>query len=318
MGLLEGITFPLMFEVFKPRPSLKATDGYQTKPQLALQLLRELKTRGFPFQLVVADSLYGESTEFLEGLLELDLTFVVAMRANHGVWLGPGQRVRYTSWKPFERRFAHGRREIRYICEIVFGQRRDIRYYQITTDPTTLPAEATCFVMTNLARASRQEVANLYGMRTWIEYGFKQSKQELGWSDFRVTNYPAIEKWWEMISSAYLMVSLQAEVWRGQPQASMPPAEVEQETRTTRQARLGVEGGPDLQEARGHVLRQHQWWNEGKGWKHVLNNLRLIIQPFIICCSLSPWFEILHLPPLKRGLGQLLTLMQSIHGLTPI
>jgi len=140
----------------------------------------------------------------------------------------------------------------------------------------------------------------------------------LGWSDFRVPSYPAIEKWWEMVSSAYLMVSLQAAVLSCQRQASTPPEEVEQETLTTRQERIGVEGGPDLQEARGPVLRQHQWWNEGKGWKHVLNNLRLIIQPFIICCLLSLWLEILHLPSLKRGLGQLLTPMQSIHGLPPI
>jgi SRSO17 transposase len=56
-GVLEGITFPRMFEVFKPRPSRKVTDGYQTKPQLALQLLRELKARGVPFHRVVADRL---------------------------------------------------------------------------------------------------------------------------------------------------------------------------------------------------------------------------------------------------------------------
>ncbi|MFB8789908.1 MAG: hypothetical protein U7123_13910 [Potamolinea sp.] len=24
---------------------------------------------------------------------------------------------------------------------------------------------------------------------------------------------------------------------------------------------------------------QHQWWNQETGWKNVLNNLRLIIQP---------------------------------------
>ncbi len=29
---------------------------------------------------------------------------------------------------------------------------------------------------------------------TWIEYGLKQSKNELGWADFRVTHYPQIEK----------------------------------------------------------------------------------------------------------------------------
>jgi SRSO17 transposase len=142
-GVLEGITFPLLCEIFKPRSCLKATDAYQTKPQLALQLIRALKALGFPFHLVVADSLYGESTEVLEGLLELDLDFVVAIRANHGVWLGPGQRVRYTRWRAFDRRFADGSQERRYICEIIFGQRRDIRYYQITTDLQALAEEST-------------------------------------------------------------------------------------------------------------------------------------------------------------------------------
>jgi hypothetical protein len=32
-----------------------------------------LKQVGFPFHIVVADSLYGESTEFLEASLALDL-----------------------------------------------------------------------------------------------------------------------------------------------------------------------------------------------------------------------------------------------------
>ena len=112
----------------------------------------------------------------------------------------------------------HKRREIRYICEIIFGQRRDIRYYQITTDPATMPEESTWFAMTNLAQAPLQEVAKIYGMQMWIEYGFKQSKQELGWADFRVTSYAEIERWWEMVSSAYLMVSLQADMLtRAQP-----------------------------------------------------------------------------------------------------
>jgi SRSO17 transposase len=31
-GVLEGITFPLRFEVFTPRPCLQATECYQTKP----------------------------------------------------------------------------------------------------------------------------------------------------------------------------------------------------------------------------------------------------------------------------------------------
>jgi hypothetical protein len=73
-----------------------------------------------------------------------------------------------------------------------------------------------------------------------------------------------------------------------------------------------------MQEASEHVLRQHRWWNAGKGWKHALNNLRLIIQPFVTYYLLSPWLEILPLPSLKRGLGQLLTCIQSVHNQAPI
>jgi SRSO17 transposase len=280
-GGLEGITVPLRFEVCKPRPSLTAADGYQTTPPLALRLLRERKTRRFPFHLVGADSRYGESAECLEGRLELDWAGVVAMRAKQGGWLGPGQRVRSTRWNPFARRVTDGRQESRDICEIVFGPRRDIRSDQLTTAPATRPAASTCVVMPHWARASRPEVANIDGRRRWSEDGGKQRTQALGWSDCRVTSAPAIETWWEMVSSASLMVSLQAEVLRGQPAASLPPEGVGQERLTTGQQRLGVERGPELQAARGPVLRQHHWWNEGKGWKHGLNHLRLIGQPFI-------------------------------------
>lgn len=40
--------------------------------------------------------------------------------------------------------------------------------------------------------------------RNWIEYGFKQAKNELGIADFRVTNYQLPEKWWEVVSCAFL------------------------------------------------------------------------------------------------------------------
>jgi len=28
-----------------------------------------------------------------------------------------------------------------------------------------------------------KKVGNTYGLRTWIEYGFKHTKNELGWAD---------------------------------------------------------------------------------------------------------------------------------------
>jgi hypothetical protein len=61
-----------------------------------------------------------------------------------------------------------------------------------------------------------------------------------------------------MVSSAYLMVSLQAEMLSRQHQASIPSKAVEQEMLTTNQDSSVVDGGQDDQEARDHVLRQHK------------------------------------------------------------
>ena len=36
----------------------------------------------------------------------------------------------------------------------------------------------------------------------------------------------------------------------------------------------------------------HQQWNHQRGWKNVLNNLRLIIQPTILLGLISPWLDI--------------------------
>jgi len=47
-GLLDNITYPLMFKVFRPRCRLlQAGDKYKTKPQLAEEIIRELKSLDF-------------------------------------------------------------------------------------------------------------------------------------------------------------------------------------------------------------------------------------------------------------------------------
>lgn len=56
-GVFCGITFPLLFEVYKPRERLKPEDKYLTKPQIAAMLIKKLQLMGFNFNLVLADSL---------------------------------------------------------------------------------------------------------------------------------------------------------------------------------------------------------------------------------------------------------------------
>lgn len=290
-GVIDTITFPLIFKVFKPKKRLKATDTYRTKPELAAEIIHELVQQQFHIDLVLADCLYGESTEFVEELLRLQLQFVVALHRNHGVWLLPGERISYTRWRTFERVFTNGATETRYLREVIYGKRRNIRYYQLTTDPQELPHETTVFLMTNVTGDLRQRLGNLYGLRTWIEYGFKHAKNELGWADYRLTDYQDIERWWELVSSAYLMISLQTSVF----QNMLPPDEGT--ARTT--------------------YAQHRWWDTGSGWKHTLNNLRLIIQPVICAALLNPWLRVFDVPTLRLGLQDLVQAMQHYHGFLP-
>lgn len=166
-AIVENITYPLMFKVFKPRSRLKKGDEYKTKPQLAEEIIRELKEFGFNIELVLADSLYGESGNVIRVLEELKLHFIVAIRSNHGVLVGPGQRLRYNSWRPYWQNLSHRQPERRFIREIIFGKRRNIRYYEITKADTNEPKEDTWFIMTNLPGDIQLVVGKLYGLRNW-------------------------------------------------------------------------------------------------------------------------------------------------------
>jgi SRSO17 transposase len=88
-GIVGQFTFPLLFKVFKPKHRLKAKDVYQTKLQLAQTIIEELVTFGFKIELVLADSLYGESHPEVRLLDHLNLPWIVAIRSNHGVTKTP-------------------------------------------------------------------------------------------------------------------------------------------------------------------------------------------------------------------------------------
>ena len=305
-GVLGTTTFPLLFRIFKPQTRLKAGDVYKTKPQLAIEIIEELLAVGFRFSVVLADSLYGESGPFTSALHRLRLQYVVAIRSNHGVWMLPGQRLRRTRWRSFDRIFTDGTGQERFIRETIFGTRKPIRYFQITTDPQTLPPETTWDLMTNQPGKIEDTVGNTFGLRTWIEYGFKHAKDDLGWADYRVTDYAAIERWWELGMSAYTLVSLQsADVAALGHLAPAPPS-------TSPVEPLPPSPPP--------ALATHPAWDTRTGWKHHLNNLRLLLQPYVCSCLLLPWLALVPLPhaqAVQRGLAALGSLVDTFRLALP-
>lgn len=297
-GVVDGITYPLMFQIFKPKNCLKAGDKYQTKPQIAIEIIQELKEWGFQIKLVLADSLYGESGDVIGCLEKLKLEFIVAIRSNHGVLMPPGSRKRYNRWKAYRQKLSHRQAETRYLREIIFGKRHRLRYYQIsktnTPDPT---GEESWYIMTNLSVDFSLNVAQLYSLRNWIEYGFKQVKNELGWADFRLTDYESIERWWEIIFSTYLLVSIQATYFQFHHQSS---------TTST----------PESSFSNSHVAQysQHPDWESGTTWKSALNNLRLIIQPLIFYRLIQPWLTVFNIPGMKRCFLKLIDFMNHFRA----
>ncbi len=300
-GVVEGITYPLIFEIFKPKNRLKEGDKYKSKPQIALEIIQELKALGFKIKLVLADSLYGESGAVISCLEKLQLEFIVAIRSNHGVLMPAGSRKRYNRWKAYQQKLSgHKTDETRYFREIIFGNRRRLRYYQISKtnipDPT---GNESWYIMTNLSSdLSTLNVAQLYSLRNWIEYGFKQVKNELGWADFRLTDYQSIERWWEINFSAYLLVSIQATYFQFHHQPS-----------TTSTFELSA---PDASNFTPHS--QHPHWESGTTWKSALNNLRLIIQPYIFYCLIQPWLTVFNIPGMKRCFSKLIGFMNDFRA----
>lgn len=70
---------------------------------------------------------------------------------------GCRQRVRVTRWRRWERVVSDGSTETRAIRDVLYGTRRRIRSYQLTSDPEKLPGATTRCVMTNLPGDLRHE-----------------------------------------------------------------------------------------------------------------------------------------------------------------
>lgn len=60
----------------------------------------------------------------------------------------------------------------------------------------------------------------------------------------------------------------------------------------------------------------HPQWNHQIGWKHVLNNVRLLIQPSLLLWLIFPWLEIFSDSSLLLGLHNLIASINQFQPLT--
>ena len=233
----ERVYSPLQVRPYTPAERLpKGTKDptFRTKPQLAVELVDAALEAGIPFRAVVADCFYGENATFEGALAAAALPYVLALKPSSGVWAPAevahtpeeaARALRWISpeepadWTPVVRRFRDGHAETWWAAELTYGPSgpdRPRRAVVATTDPATLPPLTTWYLVTNLPRpgaphadevpfapADLAEVVRLYGLRTWVEQGYKQVKQELGWADFMVRSDRAIRRHWHLVCCAF-------------------------------------------------------------------------------------------------------------------
>jgi hypothetical protein len=236
----ERLYYPLAVEPYTPEHHFeggKKDPEFRTKPQIAWELVEQALKMELPFRAVVADSLYGENTDFCETLLEANIPFVMALGPSHAWWAPPEQvgnvweaaLVSTVSswsgpeqpgdWVGLERSFRDGRVEQWWALEAEggpYGPERSERLVVVTTDPATLPERSTSYLVSNLPapgceRAQKSqhsvadlaEVARVYALRSWIEQSYKQVKNSLGWAHYQVRKDLSIRRHWQLVCCAF-------------------------------------------------------------------------------------------------------------------
>jgi len=239
--------WPLHVVPYTPASRLakgKSDPGFRTKPQLAAELVQAARQAKIPFRAVVADCFYGDNTGFVEALGRAGVAFVLALKPRKGIWapddephtpveaareLGWGGPGRPGPWRRVTRRFRDGHTEIWWAADAVlggWGPNRHHRLVVVTTDPARLPKLTTWYLLTDLHRpagrraqqAQLAEIVAAYGLRNWVEQGYKQVKDELGWADFQVRSDRAIRRHWTLVCCAFSFC------WHA-GQAALAPAE---------------------------------------------------------------------------------------------
>jgi hypothetical protein len=233
----ERVYYPVHAVPYTPAKHFakgKSDPAFRTKLAIGAGLAVQAREAGFAFRAVVADSAYGDQDGFRGELAEAGLPFVMALRPRRGTWARaadahtPVDAARALAWSgpddpgdwhPVVRTFRDGHAETWYAADARlggWGPDGVRRLVAVTADPATLPDKATWHLVTNLPRpggprepgsphpaAGLAQIARLYAIPNWIEQGYKQVKDELGWADFQVRSDAAIRRHQALVNCAF-------------------------------------------------------------------------------------------------------------------
>jgi SRSO17 transposase len=138
---------------------------FKTKWQIALDLIDQTIGFGVSRRPALADSAYGEVTEFRDGLTQRGLTYVVGVPNNHSIW-PPGTNPKPPMGSP-NRRWRDGNKKPIQIVELVQGIPRH-RYKTVTWREGTRGKLTSKFLAYRVRPAEKHAKGKPPGDEQWL------------------------------------------------------------------------------------------------------------------------------------------------------
>lgn len=221
--------YPVDISQYRPPSTFekgKDDEAFRTKPQLALELIDKCFARGISPGLLLVDSFYGTSSQFLKELESRGLKYVAAVRKNRSVFAQlPGEKLKERHLLeeiakalpqesftkvilPLEKP-----RNVWVACiSIHFPKLQGTRQLAIQLNAERFEdATDVDYLVSNETKevATAAWIAKSYSRRNWIEVFYREAKGWLGMTEYQVRDMETMRRHWILVFTAFTFIALQ-------------------------------------------------------------------------------------------------------------
>jgi SRSO17 transposase len=204
----------------------KDDSEFKTKVVLALELADKAVELEILFRALIADKWYGRSPDFINGLDERELPYIVDLPHDKRIFVRLPDDIASTEhrlkdvlciikpedFRPVRLKSADGtEREVfvaglRIKIKKIPGKRRVVVATGRPDDPAA--DKELRFLVTNVDNLRNGTVAELFARRNWIEVFYREAKDDLGANEYQVRDLSSIMRHWRIVFAAYSLLVL--------------------------------------------------------------------------------------------------------------
>ena len=175
------------------------TVEFQTKPQMALEMIQEATIAGVPYKWVTGDCVYGDYTEIRMWLEQNNKCYVMSVSGKAYVWRGYKQisvgsilkSLPEQGW--FEASCGDGSKGERVYDWLTLpmnpGTTEGFERCLLVRRSKSSPDEMRAYICFAPVNTPSQKLIEVAGTRWTIETSFKESKGEVGLDQYEVRSY---------------------------------------------------------------------------------------------------------------------------------